>query len=83
MEKMFNLTVTKTGLELLVDLVRRSCANTRNKERRRTLGILSDELDATLYMDMIKFSEKKLEEMKQKLGASKKVQKRKHLRVVV
>ena len=83
MEKMYNVTVTETELRALLTIVRRSCGNTRDKQRRRMLGILCDELDATLHMEMLKFGAKHLEELKAKFESKKKEEKRKHLRVIV
>jgi hypothetical protein len=82
MEKMYTVNLKESELEMLLKIVRRSLGNTRDKQRRRQLGLLHDELDATLMMDMIKAAGRRLDELNLMLEQHKKAEKRKHLRVV-
>jgi hypothetical protein len=82
MEQNYTVTLTKTELEALSKIVRRSLGNTRNKQKRIMLGLLYDELTATLNMEMILAAQKNLEFLQKDLAAYKKAEQRKHLQVV-
>jgi len=82
MEKMYTVNLKESELEMLLKIVRRSLGNTRDPQRRRQLGLLHDELDATLMSDMIAAAGRRLAELEVELEKHLKAEKRKHLRLV-
>lgn len=82
MEKIYTVSFKEAELELLLKIVRRSCGNTQDKARRRMLGLLCDELDATLMQDMIHAGYQRLAQLENEFEQYQKAEKRKHLRVV-
>lgn len=82
MDKTYNVVLDEHQLNILAKIVRRSLGNTRDKARRRMLGLLYDELTATLSMEMIIEAQKNLQNLQTDLDNFKKAEKRKHLKVV-
>jgi phosphopantetheine adenylyltransferase len=82
MSEMFTVTVTKTELTILTAMVKQNLKATTNKQRRRVLGLLYDELYATLEMATLEAAKKRVQELQEAIAATAKAEKRKHLRVV-
>ena len=82
MDKTYNIVLDEHQVNILAKIVRRSIGNTRDKARRQMLGLLYDELTATLDMEMIIEARKRLQDLQVDLGNFKKAEKRKHLKVV-
>lgn len=82
MTKMFTVTLKENELDALVKIVRRSLGNTNDDARRKMLGLLHDELAATLEMEALMHAKKNLNQIRDNLEKAKKAAKRKHLQVI-
>lgn len=82
MEKIYTVHLEETELEMLLAMCRRSLRKTSDRGRKRMLGALCDNLDATLMADMLEQAFKNIEALNASLEEHKKAEKRKHLRVV-
>ena len=74
-EKMYNVNLSRSEIEHLSTMVRRSIGQSRDTDKRRMLCLLHDELDATLFSEQIVAANQKLDELSKQL-------KRSHLKVV-
>lgn len=82
MAKMFTVTLKEAELKALAAMVKRNLHDATDKRRRRMLGLLYDELCATLDMEIIAAAQKNVRELEELIAATAKAEKRKHLRVV-